>query len=223
MIYFTSDTHLADPRVLRIDQRPFPGMREHDATLIANWNAVVRPDDEVWHLGDFMGRGAGDCNHMLQRLTGIKHLIIGNNDPDTVVACGGWKTVQHYKELIVDGVLLVMCHYPSAPGTRWARNRSISTVIHTAGSNLCPVSLMLGPMFLISSLSHSTISYHRAWNECQDDKCWMDKPGAAFLAKVLRDGGIARLLVAGRKRRARRERVISMQPVRGKARSRSFQ
>lgn len=96
--------------------------------------------------------------------TGIKHPIIGNNDPDTVVACGGWKTVQHYKELIVDGVLLVMCHYPlPAPGTRWARNRSISTVIHTAGSNLCPVSLMLGSMFLISSLSYSNdILYHRA-------------------------------------------------------------
>lgn len=112
MIYFTSDTHLADPRVLRIDRRPFQDMREHDAALIANWNAVVRPDDEIWHLGDFMGKAAGDCNHMLQRLNGIKHLIIGNNDPDTVVACGEWETVQHYKELIVDGILLVMCHYP---------------------------------------------------------------------------------------------------------------
>lgn len=112
MIYFTSDTHLADPRVLRIDRRPFPNMVEHDATLISSWNAVVGPDDEVWHLGDFMAKAAGDCGQMLQRLNGVKHLIIGNNDPETVVSCEGWATVQHYKELKIDGILLVMCHYP---------------------------------------------------------------------------------------------------------------
>jgi len=36
MLYFTSDTHFADPRVLRIDRRPFASMPEHDAALITN-------------------------------------------------------------------------------------------------------------------------------------------------------------------------------------------
>jgi hypothetical protein len=29
-------------------------MVEHDDALIRNWNETVGPDDEVWHLGDFM-------------------------------------------------------------------------------------------------------------------------------------------------------------------------
>ncbi len=33
MIYFTSDTHFGDSRVLRIDRRPFADMAEHDAAL----------------------------------------------------------------------------------------------------------------------------------------------------------------------------------------------
>jgi calcineurin-like phosphoesterase family protein len=89
MILFTSDTHLADPRVLKIDRRPFQNMGEHDAAVIANWNATVQPDDEVWHLGDFIGKAAGDCGLVLERLNGTKHLIIGNNDPDSVILCGG--------------------------------------------------------------------------------------------------------------------------------------
>ena len=47
MLYFTGDTHFGDPRVLRIDRRPFATMREHDAALIRNWNEVVSVDDEV--------------------------------------------------------------------------------------------------------------------------------------------------------------------------------
>ncbi len=52
-IFFTSDTHFGDPRVLRIDKRPFKAIPEHDAALIERWNAAVAPADEVWHLGDF--------------------------------------------------------------------------------------------------------------------------------------------------------------------------
>ena len=52
-IYFTSDTHFGDPRILRIDQRPYASLPEHDADLIARWQEVVYRDDEVWHLGDF--------------------------------------------------------------------------------------------------------------------------------------------------------------------------
>ena len=41
--FFTSDTHFGDIRVLRIDKRPFKGVPEHDAALVANWNATVAP------------------------------------------------------------------------------------------------------------------------------------------------------------------------------------
>lgn len=84
-LYFTSDTHFSDPRVLRIDRRPFPDLPSHDAALIANWNAVVSPADEVWHLGDFARGTAETVEALLAQLNGTKHLIIGNNDPPETV------------------------------------------------------------------------------------------------------------------------------------------
>ncbi|WP_064841360.1 MULTISPECIES: metallophosphoesterase family protein [unclassified Rhizobium] len=112
MIYFTSDTHFADPRVLRIDRRPFADMTAHDVTLIQYWNSVVSVDDEVWHLGDFMLQRGGDCDQLLSMLNGRKHLIVGNNDHVTTTQASGWSSVQHYAELVIDDQQLVLCHYP---------------------------------------------------------------------------------------------------------------
>jgi calcineurin-like phosphoesterase family protein len=112
MIYFTSDTHFGDPRVLRIDRRPFSNMAEHDEALIGNWNVIVGEDDDIWHLGDFMSIRAGDCDALLQRLNGRKHLIVGNNDPETTTTAAGWASVGHYIELKPDGEHhLILCHY----------------------------------------------------------------------------------------------------------------
>ncbi|PWE53752.1 hydrolase [Metarhizobium album] len=111
MIFFTGDTHFGDPRVLRIDRRPFSNVAEHDSALIENWNAVVGTDDDVWHLGDFMSARAGECPELLAELNGRKHLIIGNNDPETTTGAKGWASVQHYAELQPDGHHLILCHY----------------------------------------------------------------------------------------------------------------
>ena len=75
MIFFTSDTHFGDPRVLRIDRRPFRSMEEHDEALIGLWNETVGKEDDVWHLGDFMRLGSGGrADALLHRLNGRKHL-----------------------------------------------------------------------------------------------------------------------------------------------------
>jgi calcineurin-like phosphoesterase family protein len=111
MIYFTGDTHFGDPRVLRLDRRPFFNMVEHDAALSRNWNETVDPKDEVWHLGDFMSAKTGDCAELLARLNGRKHLIIGNNDPATTTNSPGWESVQHYAELRHNEHHLILSHY----------------------------------------------------------------------------------------------------------------
>ncbi|WP_032985261.1 hydrolase [Rhizobium leguminosarum] len=111
MIFFTGDTHFGDSRVLRIDRRPFPDIVAHDVALIRNWNLIIGIDDEVWHLGDFMSSRAGDCDTLLDSLHGRKHLIVGNNDSEATTDASGWSSVQHYKELTLDGYHLVLCHY----------------------------------------------------------------------------------------------------------------
>ena len=112
-IYFTSDTHFGDPRVLRIDRRPYRSLAEHDAALVRQWNEAVSPDDEVWHLGDFaFGKPPGRAGELLAALNGVKHLIVGNNDGEATLTHPAWASVRHYAELVLDGTALVMCHYP---------------------------------------------------------------------------------------------------------------
>ncbi len=132
MIFFTSDTHFTDTRVLKIDRRPFSTMAEHDAALIANWNAVVGVEDEIWHLGDFASSKYGDPDEFLGRLNGVKHLIIGNNDPECVVRTKAWASVQHYAELTLNGHLIILCHYPFRTWNKMGK-KSINLHGHSHG------------------------------------------------------------------------------------------
>ena len=109
-ILFTSDTHFGDHRVLNLHRRPFASVAEMDEEMLARWNAVVGEEDEVWHLGDF-ARTLARAADILPRLNGRKHLLLGNNDPAPLRELG-WASVDNYAELTVDGVRLVLCHYP---------------------------------------------------------------------------------------------------------------
>lgn len=110
--FFTSDTHFGDPRALRFDHRPFPTLDAHDAALIARWNARVSPGDTVWHLGDFaLGPTPARAAEILAALAGEKHLVVGNNDDAATLALTGWRSLQAYAEITVEGRGLVLCHY----------------------------------------------------------------------------------------------------------------
>lgn len=110
-IFFTADTHFGDHRTINIQGRPFDSVAAMDAAMIARWNAVVGPDDVVWHLGD-VARRSDSVAGLLARLNGTKHLLRGNNDPDATVTAPGWTSASDYAELDVDGRRLVLCHYP---------------------------------------------------------------------------------------------------------------
>lgn len=110
-LFFTADTHFGDHRTINIQRRPFSSVQEMDGLLIERWNAVVAPDDVVWHLGDVARRPA-DVPAILAQLNGTKHLLRGNNDPEATLAAAGWASVGDYAELEVDGRCLVLCHYP---------------------------------------------------------------------------------------------------------------
>lgn len=132
MIHFTSDTHFSDPRILRIDRRPFASLAEHDEALVAYWNEVVAEDDQVWHLGDFTRLARNDVEVLLARLRGRKNLVIGNNDGAETTAAKGWESVQHYAELEFDGRLYVLCHYPFRTWNRMG-DKSVNLHGHSHG------------------------------------------------------------------------------------------
>ena len=112
-IYFTSDHHWGHAAARSFYRRPFSSLSEMDEQMIDRWNSVIRPRDEVWHLGDFAVRQSSErVASLMGMLHGQKHLIVGNNDDATVTSCAAWRSVQAYAELTVDGTKFVLCHYP---------------------------------------------------------------------------------------------------------------
>jgi len=130
-LFFTADTHFGDHRTLNIHRRPFADRAAMDEALVAGWNEVVGPDDEVWHLGD-VARHAEDVAPLLRRLHGTKHLIRGNNDPVATGEAAGWASVADYAELAVDDMRLVLCHYPFRSWNGQAR-RAVNLHGHSHG------------------------------------------------------------------------------------------
>ncbi len=110
-IWFTADTHFGDHRTLNIHKRDFASTAAMDAAMIAGWNAVVAPDDDIWHLGD-VARRLEDVAPLLAQLNGIKHLVRGNNDDPAIAQVPGWASVADYAEIVVDDRFCVLCHYP---------------------------------------------------------------------------------------------------------------
>ncbi|MCC2112480.1 MAG: metallophosphoesterase family protein [Hyphomicrobiales bacterium] len=112
-MFFTSDTHFGDPTILRIRKRPFADLAEMDAALIGKWNAVVGPEDIVYHLGDFGHREMQNAEDYVRRLNGRLHLIEGNHDAFAVEQAGHlFESVDLMSELDWKGWRLVLFHYP---------------------------------------------------------------------------------------------------------------
>jgi calcineurin-like phosphoesterase family protein len=112
-VFFTSDTHFGHGGALGLYRRPFKSVAAMNEALVERWNKAVGPEDTVWHLGDFAIRQRPTVVvDLLDRLNGHKHLVAGNNDPPATRELAGWESVQSYVEIEIDGVSLVLCHYP---------------------------------------------------------------------------------------------------------------
>ena len=82
-----------------------------DRTLMANWNAVVRPDDDVWVVGDFVMGNGRTAQSYLDDLNGRKHLVRGNHDKAVTLEARGWSSIQDMAEVSLEGRHLVLSHY----------------------------------------------------------------------------------------------------------------
>ena len=65
-VFFTSDTHFGDPRVLRIDKRPFKTIPEHDEALIAHAFRKA----QMFHPLKVVSDGEQAMAYLLDRLSG---------------------------------------------------------------------------------------------------------------------------------------------------------
>jgi len=108
--FFTADTHFGDAHILRQRGDAFASIEAHDEALIAGWNAVVTPEDEVWHLGDFASDTSREhCEYVFARLNGRKYLVRGNHDTNRVLRLA-------WAEAPVESARLTAC---DAEGREW--------------------------------------------------------------------------------------------------------
>jgi calcineurin-like phosphoesterase family protein len=115
MIYFTADLHFGHANIIRFCNRPFQSAQEMDETLIANWNAVVKGNDDVYILGDLFYRNVTPAEDTLKRLKGRKHLILGNHDKRLTATVDFTRYFAEVTNLLTykrDGVKYTLCHYP---------------------------------------------------------------------------------------------------------------
>jgi calcineurin-like phosphoesterase family protein len=114
-IFFTADTHFGHAGIIALGKRPFPDRdaRAMDEGLIQIWNARVRPDDDVWHLGDFaFGARGARLRGIFERLNGAKRLVRGNHDSSEVLELPWTEPPRDLVETAFQGHRLVLCHYP---------------------------------------------------------------------------------------------------------------
>lgn len=116
---FTSDLHFYHKNIVKFtDRGKFTTPEDHNEWLIDLWNSQVKPDDVVYHLGDFSFNHAKALD-ILHKLNGLKHMILGNHDlehsryhghldNDTV------RFVGNYRNIKLGEVSAVLFHYPIA-------------------------------------------------------------------------------------------------------------
>jgi calcineurin-like phosphoesterase family protein len=108
MIWFTSDTHFGHANIIKYSNRPFTDVDEMDKILIQNWNAKVRPDDTIYHLGDFAFH---HFKRYRDQLLGHIHFIKGNHDKEADKNKHRFESYHNLSQISVDGQPIVLCHY----------------------------------------------------------------------------------------------------------------
>lgn len=113
-IWFTSDTHFGHKNVIKFCSRPYDSVEEMDEKLIAAWNARVKHNDTIYHLGDLSFHKAAETATIISRLNGRIHLVRGNHDREQMLAACSSRLVwiKDYFELKHDKQLIVLSHFP---------------------------------------------------------------------------------------------------------------
>ena len=132
-VFFTSDTHFNHDKAFIYEARGYKTRYDHNDALIAKINELVRPQDTLIHLGDFcLNITPPEFEEILRRINcnniayiwGNHNSCIRRYYEDAVTteygkdievypyAVGKITYLGYYKELIVNGHMIVIHHYP---------------------------------------------------------------------------------------------------------------
>lgn len=120
-VWFTSDLHFGHRLVA--GHRGFgEDIAKHDMVLCDRWRSAVRPDDQVWVLGDLAVSSPTRALEIISELPGRKHLIAGNHDGCHPMHRDSHKRQRQYLDVFesvqpfarrrVDGRDVLLSHFP---------------------------------------------------------------------------------------------------------------
>jgi calcineurin-like phosphoesterase family protein len=125
MIYFIADTHFSHSNICRGTSqwsavnttRPFETLEAMNDYIIRAINRVVKPNDILYHLGDFAFGNKDEIPALRARIACQDvRLIMGNHDRRYVrkrpelFEC--FQDIDSYDEIRYNKLLISMCHYP---------------------------------------------------------------------------------------------------------------
>jgi len=120
-IFVISDQHFGHNNILKFKSstgeliRPeFQDIHDMNAKMIENHNSIVKPEDEVYFLGD-VAFNQRVFHSVMPQLNGIKTLILGNHDHLNVVKDYYkyfFNRIHSYKSLKIGKAELLFTHFP---------------------------------------------------------------------------------------------------------------
>lgn len=131
-IFVTSDTHFGHANIIKYCDRPFKSVTDMNESIIKAWNRMVRPEDTIYHLGDFAFLNQLETAKIIEQLNGKIKIVPGNHDK-TIRALGdsehytGFELLDSIVEIHLDGTMFVLCHFPIES---WHRKEHGSIHLH---------------------------------------------------------------------------------------------
>ena len=139
--WITSDHHFGHANIIQYCKRPFKDVYHMNETMIEYWNAVVRPDDVVYYLGDFTLNSRAE--QYVERLNGTIHFMPGSHDnwmKKDISRHEGDMWSKHsflppLYEIKYNGVYITMCHYAMRT---WPRSHHGSLHVYGHSHGMLP-------------------------------------------------------------------------------------
>lgn len=125
--WIVSDTHFFHKNIVKYANRPL----HHNELMEKNWRELVKPDDQVLHLGDvhvWYENEPGVLNQaqeLIKSLPGHKHLLKGNHDKFDLqwyLDCGFETVIADDIRTVVGDAVILLTHAPDITLLDWDIN-----------------------------------------------------------------------------------------------------
>lgn len=122
--WIVSDLHHFHSNIMKFNAatRPYSSVEEMHEAIRDDWNSKVKPNDVIFHLGDFSFGKKEQTQQVLNKLNGNIVWIAGNHDYALFKQMG--LPYHHYFEVSYDNVKVCMMHYAIAAWNQQGRGSS---------------------------------------------------------------------------------------------------